>query len=153
MSTKAPESLTSSCSPRSRGTAGNGTSVSRSPFPPLYRAGTGEHPGTQTRPWLAEKVTQSRRAARPGTCPSCGADILVGPDHDTCAATARVDPTPVDRLHEVAGLLAGLHSYNLTRGDLCHREPEHHHSPRRPHPVLLEHRCAPAAVQLTLEAS
>lgn len=144
MSTKPPETLGQERPPRSRGTVGDTTAARRPPSPPLYRAGTGREPGDTTpQPWLAEKVETSRRAARPQPCRHCSATLLVGPDHDTCSMTARVDPDPVDQLTEVAALLTGRASYDLVRGDLHYRYPEHHHSASRPYPVLLEHRCHP----------
>lgn len=139
--TKPPENLGYSRSGSQAGTARNGTPVPVPAVPPPYRAERPRNPGTKSPRWLAEKVNISRRAAHPTACPTCGADILVGPDHDTCSLTARVDLTPADPITEVVALLRGRQSYDLVRGELHHREIEHTRSGRRPHPVHLEHRC------------
>lgn len=136
-----PETLAYSCSRRSPGTAGNGSTAYPFPVPPLYRAGTGERPGTTPPSWLAEKINLSRRAARREPCPKCAADTLVGPDHDACSVTARVDLTPADPIREVIALLAGRHSYDHDRGALYFREIEHVRSLTQRHQVLLTHVC------------
>jgi hypothetical protein len=113
--------------------------------PPLYKSGEvvvgGQDQKQVRRGWLTERVEHSRRAARLDTCPRCNAPILTGPDHDTCARVARVDTTPVDRLHEIAALLTGRHSYNLVRGELHYREPHHIHSANQAEPIHLNHQC------------
>jgi hypothetical protein len=45
----------------------------------------------------------------------CGAWTLVGLDDDTLAFTARVDPTPLTPVGELACVLAGRPTYDLTR--------------------------------------
>lgn len=55
---------------------------------------------------------------------------------------ARVDVEPVDRLREAVALLEHRASFDLVRGALHHREPEHVHAATHPHPIHLEHRCA-----------
>ncbi len=91
--------------------------------------------------WLADKVANTRRAAKPQPCPRCSAPTLTGPDHDTCARVVRVDTTSVDRIHEIAALLTGCYSYNLTRGELHYREPHHIHSANQTEPIHLNHQC------------
>lgn len=91
--------------------------------------------------WLEERITTSRRQARPQPCPRCDAATLVGPDHDTVAYVARVDAQPVDRLHEAAGRLTGRWSFDLIRGALYRRDLEHITATVHPHPIHLEHRC------------
>lgn len=139
MTTQGPDLLAYSRSPQGWGTAGKGTPARRSPIPPPYKAGTGREPGT----WLAQKITTSRRAARPEPCPRCGTATLIGPDHDTCAVDARVDLEPVDLLGEVVARLTGRHTYALARGELCHRDDFTIHARRHTHPIHVEHRCPP----------
>lgn len=138
-----PETLTHSRSGDSAERSGTVPADSRSAVPPLYRAERGTVPGTKSKNWLAEKVDSRRRAARPGPCPRCDAPTLVGPDHDHCAITVRVDQAPVDPVTEAAAVLSGRYSCELVRGCLWHRDSFRLESPRRPYPVHLEHRCPP----------
>lgn len=141
--TKPPENLGYSRSGSQAGTARNGTLVPVPAVPPPFRAEQQRNPGTKAPSWLAEKVNTGRRAAHPTACPTCGDDTLVGPDHDTVAYTARVDPTDTGAIDEVIALLAGRHSFDYVRGDLHHRAPHHIHTTSRPYPVLLTHACTP----------
>src|SRR6266705_1019056 len=112
--------------------------------PPLYKSGEvvgGPRSKTTRRGWLTDHTERSRRAARLDTCPRCCTPTLVGPDHDTCARVVRVDTTPVDRIHEIAALLTGRYSYNLTRNELHYREPHHIHSANQTEPIHLNHQC------------
>jgi hypothetical protein len=71
--------------------------------------------------WMA-RVLADRDGASPGAryaaprlCLTCGAWTLVGLDDDTLAFTARVDPTPLTPAGELACVLAGRPTYDLTR--------------------------------------
>lgn len=107
-------------------------------------------PGGSSRSWLADKINNSRRAARPKPCPKCGTATLVGPDHDTVAITVRLDAHPVTPLDEAIALLAGHATYScdLVRGNLHHREPHHLEAIDQPHPIHLEHRCPPTTPEV-----
>jgi hypothetical protein len=52
--------------------------------------------------------------ARPRRCPACAAPVLVGLDDTVAAFRAVADPTPLDRAGEVAALLTGRDTYQLT---------------------------------------
>lgn len=141
--TNAPESLTCSRSAKIAGTARNGTSVPVPPVPPPYRA---ERAGTPGQTWLTDRVETSRRAARNQICPRCGGRILVGPDDDTCAATARVDLDPATALEEVAARLAGRFSFELRGGRLHYRDDFAIRGRRNNNPILLDHECETAVL-------
>lgn len=134
-----PEILGNNRSDERSGTGRNDRQGSRSDRSAALQSGTVTN-RPEFNPWLAQKITTNRRQAHPDTCRKCGVNILVGPDHDRVAGTARVDPEPVDEINEVVALLLGRFSYDLIGQELDLRDQWRHHSPRR-HPVLLEHRC------------
>ena len=83
---------------------------------------------------------------------TCGAWTLLGYDADVLAWQARVDPTPLTTHGELAALLAGRPTYDLTqtgpRLQLDHRAPDHiagrppgHHATTGPFDVVPAHRC------------
>jgi hypothetical protein len=99
-----------------------------------------------TASWLTERIENNRRAARQQPCPTCGIDVLVGPDDERCALTARVDLTPVTLLEEVVARLNGRHSYELIRGGLNHRDDFTIRARRDRYPILLDHECETAVL-------
>lgn len=138
---EAPETLVEerfAGSAKRRETAG---AVLVSLVPPPYRAERDGTPKRHPQKWITNKINNRRRAAQHQPCPRCNQPTLVGPDHDTCATTARVDPNPVNHIHEVIALLTGHASFDLIKGELHHRDHEHIHNTNQPHPIHLEHRC------------
>ena len=91
--------------------------------------------------WLADKKQLSRRAARSGQCPKCGQQILIGPDHDVCAAIAKVDIDPITRAQEEVAKKTSQATYDLVGRDLHFREREHINSPEARYPIHKEHQC------------
>lgn len=94
------------------------------------------------------------RAARIGKCRTCKAEVLVGPDADTCAFRAQVDYRPLSPLGEVGAQLGGRRTYELGRyaGGLAltvrtpariTSRPAGQLDPVRPFDVLAEHVCRP----------
>lgn len=55
------------------------------------------------------------RAATAHRCPDCRQTIVVGLDSDTCASTARADPTPITPLGETQAVLTGRVTYRVVR--------------------------------------
>lgn len=61
-----------------------------------------------------------RRRAALGRCPRCKAPILAG--HDDLGLPVNVDPTPITRTAELQLFLAGRPTYEVSRGELVHRD-------------------------------
>jgi hypothetical protein len=98
--------------------------------------------GTERQPWLAAKIATAARKAKPGTCRTCGAPVLVGLDGDALALTATVDPAPVDPAGELRAVAQGLGSYTLTAGELDRRSPSAlRRTPAPDRPVVIDHTC------------
>lgn len=53
------------------------------------------------------------RRAHATSCAKCGAVVMVGLDHDSCAMTVYADPVPLTPIGEVEVLLAGRRTYDL----------------------------------------
>lgn len=110
-----------------------------------------------TRPAYMERNEGPRgRAARAGTCRSCGAKVLRGLDADVCAMTATVDPDPISPQGEALARLADRRTYDLrpsgNRWELNVRDRWHIRGRPAGQPaglrfdVLAEHRCGSAAL-------
>jgi hypothetical protein len=127
-----------------------GTTAFVVPQPPIggaERNGTG---GKVSKPapraLIKKRQEAAARAAKPTPCPRCSAPTLYGLDDDTAATEARVDPTPIDKLGEVAAILAGLKTYTAWpvgagRVELSRRDRFRLLSRPKDYPTLAEHRC------------
>lgn len=62
--------------------------------------------------WNADGINRRVSATR---CRTCGHRILTGLDDDICAHAARLDPTALSSLGELAAQLTGLATYQLRR--------------------------------------
>ena len=60
----------------------------------------------------ADGITRKARARR---CPSCRAAVVRGLDHDRCALTVVVDPTPLSPAGELEALLLRRFTFDLRR--------------------------------------
>lgn len=89
---------------------------------------------------VAKKLEVTRRQAKPATCRRCGANILIGDDHDRASLIATVNAAPVTHLEEVVAILQGSGSYDLDHGNLYYREPWHTAKPSI-HSVHITHEC------------
>lgn len=139
------------CAEGSLGTPGG--VVCRSPVGRLTTTTGVTHPPSSapnkkrhTQDWRTDRIETSRRAAKSETCSRCGAELLVGPDDDACAVTARVDPAPATLIEEVAARLAGRSSCELIHGRLYHRDEITIHAGRDEYPILLDHKCEMAVL-------
>lgn len=93
-----------------------------------------------------------RRAALDGHCPRCGLVVLSGPDADTAALTAVVDPHPVDARLELLALLTGRATYDAWRrpdGNVELERRDRWSTAARRTDVLAEHRCGAALTSAT----
>ena len=95
----------------------------------------------------------THRNATRQTCPKCGAQVLVGPDHDVAALVVTVDPAPITSDREVALIDAGVPTYTarsaregvqLWYRDAHFRPPSHHL------PVYATHACPHTVQELPL---
>ncbi len=74
--------------------------------------------------------THTGRTARPRTCPTCHARVLVGDDNHIAALTATVDPQPLTLADEALTLATGRRTYTVrdldgARPEITHRVMRH----------------------------
>ena len=93
-----------------------------------------------TKPYVIAAIADNQHRAKPARCRRCNRTTLVGLDDDRCAMTARVNPTSINPTNEPLLVAAGLHTYNLVRGQLFARYPENRSVNSRV-PIHAEHKC------------
>lgn len=103
-------------------------------------------------PGIAAKLAATADHARPGTCPGCGAEVLLARAGRVAALDVVADPAPVDVTAEILARLAGRLTWYLVTSPLGQqrivwRHPIHAGPGPPPHPVIADHECPPQPVQ------
>lgn len=111
-------------------------------LPPGLGRTASASPGRTPR-WLAEKIKDAQRLARPEPCPRCRADTLAGLDGDLCAVPARVDPTPLSGLEQAVTYLShgGVYALIPARGGREIHRLDDFHLPEKRYDAVTDHQC------------
>lgn len=108
--------------------------------------------GQHLHPGIAAKLAATADHVKPGTCPRCGADVLLARAGRVAALDVIADVEPITVTEEILALLAGRLTWHLVTTALGTRRitwrgSTHIRAGPSKHPVLVDHTCPLRPVQ------